>query len=174
MDLWLRIQEITESRLHYYEGEVALNKMEQVMTMLGDQSQTVSYKLQLSRSGEYLFIKGAVAGELTFNCDRCLEPFQYFQQEQFQLTLLPTEPQNKLAKDLVLSLGELERATYEGEWLDILKILEEQVLLGIPMKKICFENCQGLCSQCGTNLKGQECVCSPVDNSDHPFAGLIQ
>ncbi len=174
MDLWVRIQDITENKLLRYEGTLPLPLLEELLTLVGEQSNDAHYNVDLSRSGRFLLLKGAVEGVLIFACDRCLASFEYPQQEQFRVTLLPAESQEDFSGDQDLSNDELEVGIYQGEWLDLQKIMEEQIVLGIPMKKICSDDCQGICSQCGNNLNLQTCTCPSPDNSDHPFASLSQ
>ena len=169
----VRIQDIIENKLFQYEGAVPFATMAELALVVGEQSHHAQYHLQLSRSGQFLLIKGAVDGVLTFPCDRCLERFDYRQQERFRITLSPAVSQT-LRGDQDLSEDELEVGIYQGEWLDLLSIMEEQILLGLPMKKLCVETCQGICPQCGRHLNRQSCTCPPPDNSDHPFFSLQQ
>jgi len=44
-------------------------------------------------------------------------------------------------------------------------VLREQVLLAVPLKAICRQDCKGLCSQCGANLNAAQCSCAePVED----------
>jgi uncharacterized protein len=49
--------------------------------------------------------------------------------------------------------------------LDTRPIVVEQLHLGIPMKPLCREDCQGLCGQCGADLNEGNCSCSPAGDS---------
>jgi uncharacterized protein len=55
-----------------------------------------------------------------------------------------------------------EIAFYEGDGVELEDILREQVLLAVPIKTVCREECKGLCPQCGKNLNTGECQCEPV------------
>lgn len=46
--------------------------------------------------------------------------------------------------------------------LDTRPIVVEQIHLGIPMKPLCREDCQGLCGQCGADLNEGTCSCTPA------------
>lgn len=97
----------------------------------------------------------------TLRCTRCLEPF---------------EMDISGALDLVLEVTASEEVHHESELaeedLGVVRIREpefetqplivEQVHLGIPMKPLCREECQGICSQCGANLNAGACECKPV------------
>jgi uncharacterized protein len=50
-------------------------------------------------------------------------------------------------------------------------VLREQVLLAVPLRAICREDCKGLCPQCGANLNEKRCSCAePVE--DPRWSGL--
>lgn len=48
---------------------------------------------------------------------------------------------------------------YENNNLDLKDYILEQVILSLPMKTICKDNCKGLCPKCGINLNNSECEC---------------
>ena len=174
MELQVGIRDIGEGELLKYQGTIPYEDMDELLTAIGEQPHRVFFRLQLSRRGKYIFIKGEVEGELIFSCDRCLERFQYFQKETFEVTMSPAYSEEGLTGDFMLSTEELEVGIYQGECVYLQKIVEEQILLGLPMKKICSENCQGICPQCGNNLNTHSCICPPSDNTDHPFSCLVQ
>ena len=41
--------------------------------------------------------------------------------------------------------------------------MENNILLTLPIKRLCKEDCKGLCQQCGNNLNLSTCQC---DNDD--------
>lgn len=81
-------------------------------------------------------------------CDRCLKPFQREENLKFEHILvqkLNTDNDDYLVcADSVLDLEELVRT---------------DILLELPTKVLCSEDCKGLCSQCGKNLNEGECSC---------------
>ena len=60
-----------------------------------------------------------------------------------------------------LDEADLETDYYPGEGLDLRPLLAEQVLLDLPMKPLCGEDCRGLCAQCGANRNLEDCDCEP-------------
>jgi uncharacterized protein len=49
--------------------------------------------------------------------------------------------------------------------------LQEQVLLALPLKIVCRDDCKGLCPQCGKNLNEGPCACV-VQVEDPRWAAL--
>jgi uncharacterized protein len=73
------------------------------------------------------------------------------------LVYLPGEAEAGEKKEL--HGEELDVCFYEGGELDLSGLLKEQVLLGLPMKTVCSEDCKGLCPKCGMDLNEGRCNC---------------
>ena len=64
---------------------------------------------------------------------------------------------------------------FNGVELDLTKAIIDSVILDLPTKVTCREDCLGICPTCGQNLNEKACKCkeSKVDESN-PFALLRQ
>ena len=64
---------------------------------------------------------------------------------------------------------------FNGVDLDLTKAISDSVILDLPSKVLCREDCLGVCPTCGQNLNEGACKCkeSKVDESN-PFALLRQ
>ena len=60
-----------------------------------------------------------------------------------------------------------------GETVDLEAIIREQIILMVPLKPLCQEDCRGLCPICGANFNRETCSCQ-VEKSDSPFAQLAK
>jgi uncharacterized protein len=60
---------------------------------------------------------------------------------------------------------EVDVVSFDEPVLPLAEIAREQVLMAIPMKPLCREDCRGLCPVCGTDWNAGDCRCekSPVD-----------
>lgn len=47
----------------------------------------------------------------------------------------------------------------ESDCIDLTEYVREDILLALPMRSICSEECAGLCMQCGANLNKTTCNC---------------
>ena len=52
-----------------------------------------------------------------------------------------------------------ESVTFSGDILDITPEVLNSIILSLPMKALCKEDCPGLCPRCGSNLKDGQCGC---------------
>ncbi|HEY0564211.1 MAG TPA: DUF177 domain-containing protein, partial [Terriglobales bacterium] len=55
--------------------------------------------------------------------------------------------------------GDTEIGFYEGDAITLEDVLKEQVLLSLPEKRLCREDCKGLCPQCGHDRNSEQCQC---------------
>ena len=86
---------------------------------------------------------------LNLVCDRCLEPF--VREENLQFThILVQKLDSDADEDYILCPA--------GE-LDLDDLVRTDVLLELPTKVLCSEDCKGLCEQCGQNLNFGSCKC---------------
>lgn len=106
-----------------------------------------------------------LAGELSTRvelaCARCLEPVEQKVQRSFDLLYRP-QGADAGRDELSVTAAEAEVSYYQGEGLLLEDALREQVLLALPLKAICREDCKGLCPQCGSNLNQGQCSCAEV------------
>jgi uncharacterized protein len=57
---------------------------------------------------------------------------------------------------------------YEADQLDLGEVVREQVLLALPLKPLCREDCRGLCPTCGRNRNQFPCGCPPPEEPGDP------
>ena len=128
--------------------------------------------VNLSKQGHDILVRGHLEGELDLACGRCLETFAAPVEVDFDLLLIPA-PSGAAAEEEELSKADLDLDYYAGETVDLEAIIREQVILMLPLKPICREDCQGLCPICGSNRNREPCSCQ-VNQSDSPFARLAK
>jgi len=104
-------------------------------------------------------VKGALETELEVACARCLEPVVVPVKRSFDLLYRPLGT-DAGHEELSVTDAEAEIGYYSGEGLLLEDALREQVLLAVPLKTICREDCAGLCAHCGKNLNEGACGCS--------------
>ena len=128
----------------------------------------------IERQQERLMASGSIDLVYLLDCDRCLEEYHLPQRIEFRLILEQEEKADvPLAAEHQYDINEMDVVFYEGTLLDIDSILVQQVLLAHPAKKLCKDDCSGLCSECGMDLNLGTCTCSEK-NPESPFSVLGQ
>ena len=103
-------------------------------------------------------VVGKLATSLEVACARCLDPVVHEVERRFDLLYRPLGVDSGHA-ELSVTDAEAEIGYYQGEGLLLDDTLREQVLLALPLKTICREDCKGLCPHCGKNLNEIQCSC---------------
>lgn len=115
---------------------------------------------------------GSFRTALALSCARCLDPVPHSAEREFDLLYRP-QGTDAGQEELSVTDAEAEIGYYTGDGLQLEEVLREQVLLTVPMKVVCRENCKGLCPQCGTNLNQSSCSCTrPADPRWQALEGL--
>lgn len=125
----------------------------------------------LPHTGGEVRIEGRVQTVLSTDCDRCLVPTNFPVDAQFDLFYKPATELAELGDELAIDAGEAEIGFYEMPGLELEDILREQVLLQIPMQKLCRPDCRGICPVCGANRNEVSCHCE-VRPGDDRWAAL--
>ncbi len=81
-------------------------------------------------------------------CDRCLVEFERPLSFSFEYTLV-RELQGE---------GD-EYILVEGDFLDLGELCTSDIVLNLPLKFLCRDDCKGLCPVCGKNLNHSDCDC---------------
>jgi len=104
-------------------------------------------------------VVGGFSGKIEAACSRCLEPVVIEVKSDFDLLYRPLKP-GKQGDEISISEAETEIGFYQGHGLDTADVVKEQVLLSLPVKTLCKDDCKGLCSHCGQNLNNGKCACA--------------
>ena len=123
-----------------------------------------SAELLANTDGE-VRVRGRYDVKMEADCDRCLGPAAFPLSIDFDLFY---RPMSAIARDeeVAIDEGEAEIGFYEGGGMQLEDILREQILLSLPMQKVCREECRGICPVCGKNRNEFPCDCKigPADD----------
>ncbi|HXP08611.1 MAG TPA: DUF177 domain-containing protein [Acidobacteriaceae bacterium] len=103
-------------------------------------------------------LRAGYQGNFEMPCARCLDPVAYRLEEQFDLLFRPTGV-DAAAAEHAISTSDTEIGYYEGGRLAVEDVLREQVLLSLPARALCQQECKGLCPSCGRNRNTEVCDC---------------
>ena len=128
--------------------------------------------VRLEKHAKDVLVRGHLAGRLELACSRCLEGFSFPVQGDFDLLLAPGSD-TMSGEEEELSAADLDLDFYTGKVIDLENIIREQIILTMPLKPLCSEDCRGLCTRCGANLNQERCVCK-TETAAGPLAGLAK
>lgn len=102
----------------------------------------------LDMAGDIIYLDGTVLGTIRLTCSRCLKAFSY----NFQIELherLTNNPESK--DDEVIFIN--------NDKLDLTEIVENNIIMSLPIQRLCSEDCKGICPSCGKDLNFDSCNC---------------
>lgn len=98
---------------------------------------------------------------LCLSCDRCLAPFT-------------TEVKQHTCHTVVRQLNDSDEEGYlvlPDGFVELDELATNDIVLALPSKFLCKEDCKGLCPVCGCDLNATSCGCSKKQ-TDPRLAGL--
>ncbi|HAD05424.1 MAG: hypothetical protein A2091_02475 [Desulfuromonadales bacterium GWD2_61_12] len=123
----------------------------------------ITTKLRAIRVGEMIQLDGTVSTSVRFVCSRCLKVYPHVLELVFTLTYarnLPAIDDAETGEELELNAEDLGLELLSGDELDLHAVIQEQVLLGLPLQPLCEDTCRGLCPRCGVDLNTATCNCA--------------
>ena len=113
---------------------------------------SVQLDLEIYNTRDSFVVKGTLEAELILSCSRCLQKYS-------------SEIKLDISEDVLKSEMEDEEELYLDD------IVKDNIILSLPMKPLCSEDCKGICPNCGQDLNEGECDCE-VENLDPRLAKL--
>ncbi len=115
---------------------------------------TVQVVATLERVGNQFHLKASVAASGAFQCDRCAA--------NFRLELRPSYEMHYVAD--AAEAGRFDPAEVQVlapgfSVIDIADDVRQTLLLAVPLKLLCRNDCAGLCPHCGRDLNQGPCTC---------------
>jgi DUF177 domain-containing protein len=111
-------------------------------------------------------VDGHLRGMASLICGRCLAPVDTPLNSTFRLSFartIPGDDTDVSSETHELQAEELGVVLFEGDAIDFRDVIQEQVIMAIPMQPLCRTECRGLCARCGANLNDGPCDCSQND-----------
>lgn len=108
---------------------------------------------------EDIRIVGDFSTRVELPCARCVDPVIQDVANKFDLLYRP-QGADAGREELSVTAVEAEVGYYQGAGLLLEDVLREQILLTLPLRVVCKEECKGLCPHCGQNLNLEQCSCA--------------
>lgn len=111
----------------------------------------VRFKGVFVNDGESVKLEGVLGFSFSVDCCRCLSGFD----SEMEVTIKEDFVDVDKAKEDVY--------TYQGKIVDLDKVFVDNILLNLPSRHVCKEDCKGLCAICGGDLNKVSCNCTKED-----------
>jgi len=103
--------------------------------------------VRVGKTPQGIIVQGKFEGNVTSECVRCLNAFDQPLRTEFQ----------ELFAFSTRSTAESELILPEDANINLEPLLREYLLVEVPIRPLCREDCLGLCPVCGENLNTNAC-----------------
>ncbi len=124
----------------------------------------VLFELLVTKQDDSVRITGPVKSTVTLTCSRCLEEFACSFDTHLDIELAP-KGLLPHSTEVELRADDLDIYYYEGDEIDLNPLIYDEVLLNLPTRPLCREDCAGLCPTCGKNRNIESCSCNQTVNT---------
>jgi len=156
-----------EVRAAQFDVEVPpgeIDFFDEELRQIGPLKATGKAELEMGGLGE-IRVTGHLSVQTEAACDRCLEEARFPIESDFALNYRPAV-EEEYGDEKEIDPEEAEIGFYEGNALELNDVFREQVLLALPMQRVCKEDCKGICPACGKNRNQVECGCQKSTTDD--------
>jgi uncharacterized protein len=112
----------------------------------------------LEKTGRQLFLRTKLGTKGHFVCDRCLDDFVSDVSTRYDIVYITEE----IAAPEI-DQGEMQYLGPDSTTLDLGEDVRQFLILAVPLKLLCKEDCRGLCPKCGSNRNKSQCGCAEND-----------
>lgn len=145
----IKISSLSEGR-HLYDFDIPASEIELPSDFVGN----VTVQVKLEKTKDKIFITSEIQFKKEFFCDRCLTNYKDYLKTSYNMFYVyDIAHRNEYDEDVVTVISK------DTDIIDLAPDVREYLLLAIPMKNICREDCKGLCPKCGQNLNQKQCDC---------------
>lgn len=109
--------------------------------------------VDLSTYDDQIILKVSTSINAELECDRCAKLYPSRIESSYKMVYLHEEIDGD--NDSV----DVTYISKDTDMIDISEDVREYSLLAVPMKKLCKEDCKGLCLKCGNDLNKDYCGC---------------
>ncbi len=118
-------------------------------------SDSVKVEAKLDKSLRQILLHAEMWAKGTFVCDRCLEDFHRQMDGTYSMVYIQGDRSTVDMK----KEEEIQVLSADTNYIDLDEDVRQYILLSIPQKLLCREDCQGLCPICGVNRNNASCTC---------------
>jgi len=137
--------------IHEYDFEVISSEL----NLAKNFSHKVCVGATLDKTVNQMFLKASIVTSGRFECDRCISEFEIPLSSTYQMYYM-SEGSDYEHRDPV----EVQVIPHGVTVIDIADDVRQTILLSVPLKFLCREDCKGLCPQCGKDRNKEVCTCS--------------
>ncbi len=145
------------------EGIYPISKLARLSEILSSSEGFITVTLKFGHCVGFACLQGKVSATLMVECQRCLKPIETEVAGSFKFALVNSEDEFELLPE------ELEPYLVEGEEQSVITLVEDELLLSLPMVTVHEEACSNYMSKHNSKVAA---AIQAEQEASHPFAAL--
>jgi uncharacterized protein len=137
--------------IHEYHFDVRASEVG-----LGEEFSDVHADVVLDKTPGQITLSAAIVTAASFSCDRCTTPFSSRLEARYGMHYVWNDEEAGR-----YDISEVVAIPAGNTVIDITEDVRQTVLVAVPLKLLCREDCLGLCPHCGKDLNEGPCACRP-------------
>ena len=138
----------------------------------GSLNSDVQIKGVLTKLGREVFLSAKIKTGMDLSCSRCLKTIPFAIDNDISVCFVPSIEPKEPQEDVELSVSDLEIETFSENKIDLTQSVYDQIMLSLPIVRLCDKDCKGICSHCGKNSNEETCDCKDEEDVDPRLAIL--
>ena len=106
-----------------------------------------------------VLVEGSVTALMIIPCDRCLKDVKVSVSADFAHQVTSPDQEKGATEEASDDTSDEEQNFVSGYELDTDALISNEILIHMPVKVLCKDDCKGICSVCGHDLYEGECGC---------------
>jgi uncharacterized protein len=127
---------------------------------------------KLTKVEREVCFSGDLEAPLLVTCTRCLKPFSFQVKSEIQVHFIPRAKESSPGSEVEITETDIEQEIYEEDRVDLHGPIRDQILLDVPLIRLCQGDCKGICPECGNDRNFDPCECKNEGQIDPRFAVL--
>ena len=115
----------------------------------------IKVEAKLDKSLRQIFLRAKIQANGKFVCDRCLEDID----RKLDISYSVVYIQSSRSTVDVKKEEEIQVLDSDTNYIDLDDDVRQYILLALPQKVLCKEECLGICPSCGSNRNNSHCSC---------------
>ena len=145
-----------ENGTYEYDFEDDIEKIDLTEPLFGKYNTIVV----LNKFDDQIILEASTTAGANFVCDRCGTEFNQNVKSKYKMIYLLRSIEDAEEE---INITYLPPDTH---LIDLSNDVRDYMILSIPMKRLCKEDCKGLCIKCGADLNEKECECVDDETDD--------
>ena len=137
-----------------------------ILGLGGNFKERVEINSLIDKTSHQIYMQTQIGTTGVFQCDRCLDDYEQTIETSYKMFYLSNN-----TGTLKTPTEEIKLIGPETTDIDLTDDIRQMVLLSVPLKLLCADECNGLCPRCGFNLNRGSCNCKEVI-SDPRYQGI--